>query len=193
MSIHELIERAFQGDASARASLTKTLAPLFTKEARVAVSRVRGTAEDVNELVNDIFANLFSDGARALKRFNPAKHATPDGYFRYFAHLRCIAYVRDERNRTLERLLEPGDVNEFSISEDPEYSHIQELDSLAKLQRIKELLTSTEYEVFERRYLKSQEAAQICTAMGFSRDVYFQRVHRLVDRLRQHGFLNHRA
>ena len=43
--------------------------------------------------------------------------------------------------------------------------------------------------MFTRRYLKGQETEVICSAMGFSRDVFFQRIHRLIDKLRQHGIL----
>ena len=51
------------------------------------------------------------------------------------------------------------------------------------------MLPPADFEIFSRRYLKGQETEEICAALNFSRDVYFQRVHRLIDRLRQHGLL----
>ena len=189
MSTYELIEQTLKGDQAAARALVAIFTRIFQQEAKFAVYRVRGTGEDVKELVNDIFADLFADGARALRRFDPSKGATPEGYFRRFARLRCMGFARDERDRLLERLMEPGDLSELHVGTNPETARLEDLDARAKLKRIAEILTPAEYEVFTRRYLKGQETEVICAAMNFSRDVFFQRIHRLIDRLRQHGIL----
>ena len=189
MSTYDLLVLTLKGDQGAARAFVKILTPIFHKEAQYAIWRVRGTSEDVKELVNDIFADLFADGAARLKRFDPEKGASPEGYFRRFARLRCMGFARDERDRLLERLMEPGDLSELHVGSHPETAQLDDLDARAKLQRIAELLSPLEYEVFTRRYLKGQETEVICAAMSFSRDVFFQRIHRLIDKLRQHGIL----
>ena len=189
MSTYELILLTLKGDQNAARALVKILTPIFQKEAQYAIWRVRGTMEDVKELINDIFADLFADQAARLRRFDPEKGASPEGYFRRFARLRCMGFARDERDRLLERLTEPGDLTEMHAGPNPEAEQIQSLDAQNKLKRIEEVLPPADFEIFRRRYLKGQETEAICTAMGISRDVYFQRVHRLIDRLRQNDLL----
>lgn len=189
MSTYELIEQTLKGDQAAARALVVIFSRIFQQEAKFAVYRVRGTSEDVKELVNDIFADLFADGARALRRFDPSKGATPEGYFRRFARLRCMGFARDERDRVLERLMEPTDLSELHISSDQEPDEVEKLDAKAKLQRIAEVLTPADFELFTRRLLKGQETEEICKAMQLSRDVFFQRIHRLIGRLQQHGLL----
>ncbi len=189
MSTYELIEQTLKGDQAAARALVAIFTRIFQQEAKFAVYRVRGTGEDVKELVNDIFADLFADGARALRRFDPSKGATPEGYFRRFARLRCMGFARDERDRVLERLMEPADLSELHIGSDQEPGEVEKLDAKAKLQRIAEVLTPMDFELFTRRFLKGQETEEICKAMQLTRDVFFQRIHRLIARLRQHGHL----
>ena len=189
MSTYELIEQTLKGDQAAARSLVAIFTRIFQQEAKFAVYRVRGTSEDVKELVNDIFADLFADNARALRRFDPSKGATPEGYFRRFARLRCMGFARDERDRVLERLMEPADLSELHVGSDQEPGEVEKLDAKAKLQRLAEVLTPADFELFSRRFLKSQETEDICDAMKLSRDVFFQRIHRLIARLRQHGLL----
>lgn len=190
MSTYELLVLTLKGDQGAARALVKILTPIFQREAQYAIWRVRGTSEDVKELINDIFADLFADGAARLRRFDPDKGATPEGYFRRFARLRCMGFARDERDRLLERLMEPGDLGELHVGAHPEPSQLEELDARSKLRRIAAVLSAADYELFTRRYLKGQETELICAAMNLSRDVFFQRIHRLIDRLRQHGLLD---
>ena len=119
MSTYELILLTLKGDQNAARALVKILTPIFQKEAQYAIWRVRGTLEDVKELINDIFADLFSDRAARLRRFDPEKGATPEGYFRRFARLRCMGFARDERDRLLERLTEPADLSELHAGPNP--------------------------------------------------------------------------
>ena len=190
MSTYELLVRTLKGDQGAARALVNILTPIFQKEAQYASWRVRGTSEDVKELINDIFADLFADGAARLRRFDPEKGATPEGYFRRFARLRCMGFARDERDRLLERLMEPGDLGELHVGAHPEPDRVEALDAKSKLRRIKEVLSAADHELFTRRYLKGQETEEICLALNLSRDVFFQRIHRLIDRLRQHGLLD---
>ena len=189
MSTYDLLVLTLKGDQGAARAFVKILTPIFHKEAQYAIWRVRGTGEDVKELVNDIFADLFADGAARLKRFDPEKGASPEGYFRRFARLRCMGFARDERDRVLERLMEPADLSELHIGSDQEPGEVEKLDAKAKLQRIAEVLTPMDFELFTRRFLKGQETEEICKAMQLTRDVFFQRIHRLIARLRQHGHL----
>jgi RNA polymerase sigma factor (sigma-70 family) len=189
MSTYELILLTLKGDQNAARALVKILTPIFHKEAQYAIWRVRGTLEDVKELINDIFADLFADQAARLRRFDPEKGASPEGYFRRFARLRCMGFARDERDRLLERLTEPGDLSELHAGPSPEAEQIQGLDAQTKLKQIAQALPPADFEIFRRRYLEYQETEEICAAMSLSRDVYFQRVHRLIARLQQQGLL----
>lgn len=189
MSTYELIVLTLKGDKAAARALVVILTRIFQQEAKYAVYRVRGTNEDVKELVNDIFGDLFAEDARALRRFDPEKGATPEGYFRRFARLRCMGFARDERDRLLERLMEPGDLSELHVGSDPEPGQVESLDAKAKLKQLAEVLTPADFELFTRRYLKGQETEVISNEMKLSRDVFFQRIHRLIARLRQHGLL----
>ncbi len=186
MSTYELIVLTLKGDQSAARALVKILTPIFHKEAQYAIWRVRGTLEDVKELINDIFADLFAEGAARLRRYDPEKGASPEGYFRRFARLRCMGFARDERDRLLERLTAPADLSEQHAGPSPESQQIHDIDTESKLKRIAEVLAPADFELLTRR-LQSQETEEICGALGISRDVYFQRVHRMIARLQQHG------
>lgn len=189
MSTYELIVATLAGDQRAAGQLVAILSPIFQREAQYAVYRIRGSREDVKDLVGDIFADLFDRGAMRLRRFDPQKGATPEGYFRRFARLRCMGYARDESDRLLELLMAPADLSELQTGAHPEPGQLAALDAKSKLQRIAEVLPAADYDLLVRRYLKGQETREICAALNLSQDVYFQRIHRLITRLKQHGLL----
>jgi RNA polymerase sigma factor (sigma-70 family) len=188
MSTYDLIVQTLKGDQSAAQALVKILTPIFAKEAQFAIWRIRGTPEDVKELVNDIFADLFEGQAAALRRYDPEKRASPEGYFRGFARLRCMGFARDERNRVFEQLMDPSDVGTLQAGSHPEQESVQDLDAQRRLQQILDLLSPPDQELF-RLKITGQETEAICEALGINREVYFQRVHRMLGRLQQQGLL----
>lgn len=188
MTTFELIVRTVQGDQSATQALVEILRPIFEKEAAYAIVRVYGTGEDVKELTNEIFADLFADGARLLRRFDPQKGETPEEYFRHFARLRCTGFARDESDQLLESTMVLSELDELLVGEHPETVLLEELDAQSKLRRIAEVLSPLEYDLFTRRVLKGEETQVICAAMNLSSDALFQRIHHLWVKLQQHGF-----
>jgi RNA polymerase sigma-70 factor (ECF subfamily) len=69
-----LVERGMGGDANALAILMESVAPVVrVRVARALARRARGrsTVNEVDDLVQDTYAMLFRDGARALRAWDP--------------------------------------------------------------------------------------------------------------------------
>lgn len=188
MSTYDLLCLALRGDKSASAALVRIFTPIFQREAAFAVSRLRGNAEDVKQLVHDIFAELFSDGSAALKRYDPSLGASPENYFRIFARLQCMSFVRAERHALLEKLTAPLDIDSLPNEQASESAELFRIETKQTLKRLKEELDEKDFDLFNRRYLRLQSTEEICEALDITPANFFQRIHRLVKKLKDKGF-----
>ncbi len=191
MTSWEILRQALAGDDKAQSELVRLLMPVFQRQAMYAVWRVGGNSDDAKQLVNDIFVALFANKAAALRRYDPSHGVPPEAYFRKFAQFQCRTYMRSHiKGSQREQLTDPTDLpagpDDDSRSDDP----LEQAQRNEKLAALRAGLDEPSYDLFERRYLKQQSAPEICTALGINEPTFYQRIHRLVKKLREKGFLD---
>lgn len=190
MTSTEILQRALAGDKAAQAELVRILRPVFEKQAAYTVWRIRGNGEDVKQLVGDIFVALYANQASALRRFDARHGVPPEIYFRQFAQFQCRTYLRSRiRQSRHEQLTDPTDLpppsDEEKIPESPlEQAHRNEV-----LTRLRGALDESAYDLLDRRYLQKQAVPEICAHFKITETTFYQRVHRLVKKLKDKGFL----
>jgi RNA polymerase sigma factor (sigma-70 family) len=190
MTSTEILQRALAGDKVAQAELVRILRPVFEKQAAYTVWRLRGNAEDVKQLVGDIFVALYANEAAALRRFDAQRGVPPEAYFRQFAQFQCRTYQRTRlRQSRHEQLTDPVDLppppDDEAVHEHPlEQAHRKEV-----LGQLRSALDPTSFDLLERRYLQKQAVPEICAHFAITETTFYQRVHRLVKKLKEKGFL----
>lgn len=190
MTSTEILQRALAGDKTAQADLVRILRPVFEKQAAYTVWRLRGNAEDVKQLVGDIFVALYANSAAALRRFDPSHGVPPEAYFRQFAQFQCRTYLRARlRQSRHEQLTDP---TELPPPPDHEASHEHPLEQAHRtevLGRLRSELDPNSYDLLDRRFLQRQAVGEICAHFKITEPTFYQRIHRLVKKLRERGFL----
>lgn len=190
---YELIQGTLKGDKQAADELIRLLTRVFERECSFAVHFAKGNREDVQQLVHDLFVDLFADEAKALRRYDPEKGSSPEGYFRRFARFRCANWRRAQRFARRAELLSPEDLTDL-IDHAPQHEDVSDLGAALEqsetLRRIAAVLTPEEFDLFQRRYLQFQSGAELSQHFGISQEALYKRLSRLVAILRNEGFFD---
>jgi RNA polymerase sigma factor (sigma-70 family) len=190
MTSTEILQQALAGDKAAQAELVRILRPVFEKQATYTVWRVRGNTEDVKQLVGDIFVALYANQATALRRFDSQRGVPPEVYFRQFAQFQCRTYLRARlRQARHEQLTDSGDLPQPDEDEAGSEHPLEQAHRSEVLGRLRSELDASAYDLLERRYLQKQGVPEICAHLKITETTFYQRVHRLVKKLKEKGFV----
>lgn len=188
---YELIKASLAGDKQSANELVKVLSRLFEREVGVWVYFRRGNRQDVEDLVNRLFADLFAKGAEALRKYDPNKGASPETFFRRFARFRLQDYHRADRFRSREKTYTPEDMQDIvdvDLPAENEAEYLRGLRNEEIIQRLKKDLTEEQYTLFEERCLLGRSIPDLCQRYGVSEDVVYKRLSRMVALLRTKGY-----
>jgi RNA polymerase sigma factor (sigma-70 family) len=191
MKSWEILRRALAGDEKAMAEFLQLLTPIFNRQAAYTVWRVGGSAEDAKQLSQDIFVALLSEKAAALRRYDPSHNVPPEAYFRTFAQFQCRTYTRSRiKNSHREKLTDPAELPQDPGDTEGPTDPFEQAERNEKLAALRSELDEASFDLFDRRYLRQQSAPEICADLGINEPTFYQRIHRLVKKLRDKGFLN---
>ncbi|MFT3768587.1 MAG: sigma-70 family RNA polymerase sigma factor [Minicystis sp.] len=172
----QLVAAALAGDAAAVRGLVADLTPVIQASAARALLRRRAFAKgnDVRQLlddmVQDVFVELFRDGGKLLRAWDPARGKGLHGFVALVAEQRVGAVLRSRRrNPWSEDLAVDGDdADEPAGPTDPE-RRIASRQEIAKLfERAHAELTPLGRDLFQRLIVEEEPIAQVAEAMSMS-------------------------
>lgn len=190
----ELVTSALDGDDAAIRALVADLTPVIQARAGRALLRRRALArggdvrQQLDDVVQDVFVELFRDDGKALRAWDPARGMGLRGFVGLIAEQRVAAILRSRRkNPWTEDLSVDAEGHE-----EPRGHDDPELD-LASRQAIQQLfdlvraeLTPLGRDLFQRLILDEEPIASVCAATGMSTSAvqaWSSRLKRLVQKL----------
>lgn len=190
-----LIDACAAGDRAAQQRLMLRLMPVLQTQVAAVARRVTGSVgrtsrHSVQDLLQDVLVELLRNDAQELRRWDPARGLTLEGFARLVA--RRFALRRLLRGRP-----EPVDATEPDVLEvryggtsDDRVEHRDELDAV--LGALDAEMTPRDRDLFRRLFLEEQSSAAVAEAMGMSaaalkkwRSRLYQRARGVAERIRQ--------
>lgn len=190
----EQITLALAGDQGVVRALVAELTPVIQARVGRALLRRRALAKGndvrqmLDDMVQDVFVELFRDDGKALRAWDPARGLGLRGYVGLVAEQRVAAVLRSRRRNPWSEDLAVDDdaIEEATEHDDPELriASRQEIEKLFDLVRAS--LTPLGRELFQRLLLDEESVAGVCAATGMSTSAvqaWSSRLKRLVQRL----------
>jgi len=178
----QLLQAAISGDGAATRQLVERLAPIV--HARVARRLLRSKPgrrqkrdlrQDVEDLVQEVFAALLANRARLLQGWDPARGLSLDNYVGLIAESRVASILRSGRRSPWTE--EPTDVPALDATVGPTESAHRQVASrqvLAKLlERMRAELSPMGQEMFRRLVVDEQTVDEVCAEMQMSADAVY--------------------
>lgn len=190
----DFVARALAGDGVAVRGLVDELTPVIQARAARILLRRRAFAQgrDVRswlaDVTQDVFVELFRDGARLLRSWDPARGLGLKGFVGLVAEQRTLATLRTRKHSPFTEPLEvePGGAEEAVFSEDPEQALLSQEAASRLLDRVRAELSPLGLELFRKLLIEEQSIADVCSATGMSTaavQAWSSRLKKLVARL----------
>lgn len=187
----ELVDRALGGDPDAQRRLVAALTPeihwsvaRMLRRWRTGVAAARDLHQEVEDMVQDVFLELFEDGAKTLRRWDP-KRLPLEAFVGYVARIRTAEVLRSRRSPWREDPNPTEELPHGSLRRTPE----DDLLSHDQLRRVHLCLLAgfgpddaRLFELFFLRQLSPQEASD---ATGRSVAAVYKWRSRLYERARK--------
>lgn len=170
------IDAALAGDGAAVRALVAALTPviharvtrcLLRREAASAGSRAR---EQIADMVQDVFVELFRDGGRALRAWDPDRGMSARNWVGFLAEQRVAAVLRGKRDRLMlaEQQEDSRDDAPAPDRDDPEARAVsrQVLERLLDMLRAE--LSPRGFELFEALVIQEEPIPSVCARTGLS-------------------------
>jgi RNA polymerase sigma factor (sigma-70 family) len=191
--IQALLERALSGDAEASETLVDGIAPIIqVRVARVLLRRHgqakgRDLRHELEDLVQEVFAALFSNGGRALRAWDPARGLGFAGFIGFLAEREVGMLMRTKkRNPWTEDPTMDTTLDTLAGVVESHEASVESRDLLRRLaDRLTERLSPQGRHYFQLLYLENQPVKAIAEATGTSTDALYAWRSRLGKLLRQ--------
>lgn len=189
-----LVDAALSGDATSMGALARALRPAIQAEITSVLARSRGSArgrdlrQEVDDFVQEVWANLFANDARELRRWRP-EVAPLTAYVRSIAYCDAISLVRSRtRSPFTEDPTSPEDFDPVPESEPSPESEAISRDLLQRLiDAIRAELGPRGSSVFELLVLRERPVDEVCAALEMTEDAAYawrSRIAKLARRVR---------
>ncbi|MEO1481326.1 MAG: sigma-70 family RNA polymerase sigma factor [Myxococcota bacterium] len=192
----ETITLAFSGDREAMRRLIERLAPVVhARVARVLIAfgaarRSRDIRQDVEDLTQEVFGELFEDNARVLRSWSPQKGATLEGFVGLVAQRYAITRLRSRKRQTWKELGRTEDEltgAEGTASETPTpEEHVASREVLIEVvQRLRKDLSPKGDMLFRALILEQRSPADVAADTGMSTESLYMWRSRLIRSARE--------
>lgn len=170
------IDRVLAGDNAAIAQFVSTMTPVI--QARVSRCLMKGTPRDIRRDVEDysqdVYAHLFADDAKILRRFDSAQGLSLRNYVGMVAERRVISQLRSSKNN-------PWREN-VSLENEPiplcgrgsperEASGQSTLDAL--LNHLRTTLSPLAWRLFQLLYVHDLSVTEVCAETDLTSDAVY--------------------
>jgi RNA polymerase sigma-70 factor (ECF subfamily) len=191
---------ALSGDPVALRALVQGLMPTIHRRVAAALMRRRGAAfgtaqvdQEIGDLVQETFASLFADGAKALRAWDPGRGVPLVAFVGIIAEHQVASILRSgRRNPWSEQPTESEALDRIAEGAAPASAGtidtvVASRDLLARLlERLRAELTPRGLELFEMMYVESLEVEEVCSRTAMTPDAVYawrSRLSKLVRRL----------
>jgi RNA polymerase sigma factor (sigma-70 family) len=175
-----VVERALARDREALRSLVDVLTPVI--QARVARALLRRAAsasgrnirQEVEDLTQEVFVALFSEGGKALRAWEPGRGLSLVNFVGFLAERQVAAILRTTRRSPWTEdptLMEELDRPAEDASAELRVLSQQMLNAL--LDRLREELSPLGLSLFEQLFVQQRSVAEVSEQMGMSRDAVY--------------------
>ncbi len=191
--IQSNIRRALGGDPVAMDTLVDDLMPfVHVRVARVltrrrAQARGRDLRQDLEDLVQDVYAALFADGGKALRRWDPERGLSFEGFVGFVAERVVGMTLRSgRRNPWTEDPTEDDHLAELSGDTAEVLRSLEARDRLKILvAHLRERLTPRGRQYFQLMYIENRPIEDVAKATGASAQALYAWRNRLKNLLRE--------
>lgn len=192
MNDTELIERALNGEEHSVRHLIDNLAPVI--QARVARTLLRrgGSNPDtiraeVEDLTQEMFAVLFTEGGRVLRAWDPNKGMSLKNYVGLVAERRLVSLLRtDKRNPWRESPATTGTIDaNLTPGEGAEREVLARQFLETVLDRLRLRLSERGLYMFRVLFVEDRSPDEVAATLGISRDAVHQWRSRCTKLLRE--------
>ena len=189
-----LVAAALSGDERAIRDLLSDLTPVIQARVGRALLRRRGLAQgrDVRQLLEDIvqevFVELFRDDGRALRAWDPERGMGLRGFVGLVAEQRVAAILRSRRRNpwSEDLTVDEGAHDDAASGDDPEARLVSRQEIERLLDHVRCELSPLGLELFQRLILEEEPIASVCSRTGMSTSAvqaWSSRLKRLLRRL----------
>lgn len=174
------LRRVISGEPDAIRDLVREYAPLLRAVVRRRLPSIFREMEE--DILQDIFCELFKNGANVLRTWDPARGRSLRTFLVVFAEKQILNGLR-ERARTSahERLVDTAILDESVIGLEPRVEPHQNVETARILEllmgRFRERCTPQEWTVFDMFYRQERSAEEVAQALNVNVDaVYVSRM-----------------
>lgn len=190
-----LLLRVMKGDATATRRLVTLMKPVVhARVARAVVrqqnqARGRSMRQDVEDMVQEVFAALFARGGKALKAWDPERGLSFRNFVGFLAEREVVSILRcGKRNPWTE---DPTMDDRLVVLSGRGPSHELQVASRELLEtlaeRLRERLSPMGWRYFQLLYVEERPVKEVASATGTSEDALYawrSRLGRLIKQLR---------
>jgi DNA-directed RNA polymerase specialized sigma24 family protein len=184
-----LIRQALDGDVKSTRVLVEALHPIISRRVAATLwqrARRRNVAQEVNDLVQDVFLSLFQSDGKALRAWDPGRGMSLERFVGMLAQHQVVSILRNGRAspwrdepteaETLGRLGE--------TTTTPESITAAREDLRMLLDRVREQLSPRGLELFERIIVDQEPLASLTETTGMTADAIYQWKSRILRAMR---------
>lgn len=190
--VRERVESALGGHAEAMQALIDDIAPIVHVRVARALLRRRSQArgrdprQELEDLVQEVFAALFARGGKALKTWDPARKLPFGAFVGFLAEREVSIRMRtDRRNPWTEDPTAEQDLVNLSGQATPEAAIVSR-DLLARIvERLNERLSPRGRQYFQLLFVENLEIHEVADATGTTPAALYAWRNRLAKMLRE--------
>ena len=191
-----LLAAALSGDPIATRELVDTLLPVVQcRVARVLRQRAPGNRDlrqEMQDLVQDVFARLFANRAQVLRQWDPERGANLRTFVSLVTHREVISKMRTAKRNPFTE--EPTARSEHQLQPSPRPLPDQQASDREYLGQLvaslKAELSPQGYRVFQMLWGEQRAVEDVCASLNLSRDAVYAwrtRIRKLARQLAAHS------
>lgn len=178
----ELVRAALTGDRGAIRRLVGRLRPVVhTEVAHVLLSRAaaagRNARQELEDLVQEVFARLWADDGKLLRRWDPSRGRSLDSWVRLVARSRALDQLRSRRRTPLQgEALDEGELERAAnLGASTITGTLGAREDLARIQaRLREQLSERDWMLFIALFAEGASVQQVSEEIGMTTAAVYQ-------------------
>lgn len=196
----EIIDETLAGGALAARRLTEALLPTVHFRVARQLMRRQGRAggrdvrQEVEDMVQDVFFELFRDGGKRLRSWDPARGLSLENYVGMIAEQRVIATLRSDRRSPWTEDPSEAEALEGEHSHEPRRATGPAERVVSARQRIDLILDALRgsvspqgYRIFEMLFVEQRDTDEVCEELGLQPGAVYTWRSRLRKRVTEIG------
>lgn len=173
-SDQQLVEAALAGGSGERRALASRLLDVIQREVaavlrRWASSQARDPRQEVRDLVQEVLISLFEHDCRELRRWDPERGRSLDGFVRLVARRKAARILGQRKgNPWSDQPVEPQTLSDAEAVELA--GRLEQRDALGSvLDALYARMDERDHHLFDLLFVQEREPAEVADALGMTR------------------------